>query len=374
MVGTAARPESSAKNTAESMSKQGQDVTTPVRVSFQEHVAAVRPSLRPTLGTPVRQQPNRFAGQGSADSSDSFIARLEALTAKLEANIISSLDMRFNKIISEMKLQMGDVSLHIQEIEAEVRDLHRERDELWSAVVAQGQQIEELMKSATSRASTRANSTAASSAYTSVDDAPYPNASLCTFAVPMPEGVSEADKDSAKESVVQRVAEAADIPRSDIKDIRPLGAPVRKDNKILQSWKLIFRDSDTAFKTLRRKKQVRRQSGIRLEEDLTPEQRAAKEKRKWAFNHLQKKHDQLWVQWRFDELYINQTRELDTMRDENGDIIVTKRGFWVKLGEQDYQMLADEINEQQQRESARSEEREGTVGGDVGPPPPPPPA
>ena len=283
-------------------------------------------------------------------------------------NITKNVDRKLSSFINDIKLQLGDVALHVQEIETEIVELRKDRDELRAAVAAHGHQMDELLKLVNSRTSTRAAPTAASSTYMSIDGSDlYPKDTLCVFAVPLPEGGNEVGGVAAKDSVAQKVAEAADIPRSDIKDVKPLGSPVKRDNKLVQAWKLIFKDNHTAFETLKRKKQVRRRSGIRLEEDLTIQQRAVKDKRRWAFTHLQKKHDQLWVQWRFDELYINQTRVLDEMRDENGDIIVNNRGFWTKLGEQDYQKLAEEILDERQREAATSEEREGAVGGEEAP-------
>ena len=109
-----------------------------------------------------------------------------------------------------------------------------------------------------------------------------------------------------------------------------------------QAWKFIWDDNETAGLVIKSKRAIKKKLHIYMTDDLTFEERQLKKSRKWAYDLLVKE-DSCWVQWRFADIYVNETMEFDEeAQDSEGRPLMINRGRWTCLTEQDYKGLANE--------------------------------
>ena len=171
---------------------------------------------------------------------------------------------------------------------------------------------------------------------------PYTKNTLCTFDVPLADGIGALAE--AKEAIRVGVADAAGIPLSSIKSVESLGVLKVREGKKTHSWKLEFESNSVAFTTLKAKKSIRSKAKIRINEDLTQHERILRKSRFSVFQHILQKQT-MWVQWRLAEIWVNDTVELDGEPDKDGRRLMTNSGRWWRLREADYKVLEAEMRE-----------------------------
>jgi hypothetical protein len=165
----------------------------------------------------------------------------------------------------------------------------------------------------------------------------YPKNTTCAFDIPF---VSEQATLSGMRAYLRdTVTNAAGVDPSSLKRIETIGDLKYVDGVKVQAWKFVWQDCETAGLVIRARGAIRKKLHIYMTDDLTWEQRQLKKSRKWAYNLLRDRR-QCWVMWRFADIYINTTVELDeSSRDAEGNFRMINRGRWTCLSEEDYEEL-----------------------------------
>ena len=326
-------------------------LTTPVTGRRKE-------TARRMFGTPGEQVPNNFASdppetpKGKQQYSNAAESgHRDVLEAINSLRFESKEEWRgITRAVNELRVDLKVVQKNQEQLQMRVLEGEETLAEQADVLTAHGHQIGELFTAVDKIQKfldadvDRKRPEDSASMRSDAAEGFYPKNSTCAFNVQFTS--TQATHADMRDYLKDTITSTAGVVPSSLKRIEIIGATNQENGVKTQSWRFVWQDCQIAGLIIRAKSAIKKKLHILMTDDLSLEERELKRSRMWAYKLLQEE-GKCWIQWRFAEIYINRTAEVDkNIVDAEGRPKMIHRGMWMRMKEHDYEELEEELDQE----------------------------